>query len=127
MIALCQSSDEVILPTPWYFNNEMVLRQLGINLVPLRCPPPSFLPSVSTARSLITPKTKAIILVSPNNPTGAIYPKQLLKEFASLAYEQGIALVLDETYREFVGGRPHDLFAETEWRKYLIHLFSFSK
>ncbi|GAA5873313.1 hypothetical protein JCM16303_001089 [Sporobolomyces ruberrimus] len=127
MIALCQSGDEVILPTPWYFNHEMVLRQLSISLVPLPCSAPSFLPSVSLARSLITSRTKAIVLVSPNNPTGAVYPRELLKEFAELAIEKGLALELDETYRDFVEGRPHDLFAETEWRKYLIHLFSFSK
>jgi len=127
MIALCQAGDEVILPTPWYFNNEMVLRQLSITLIPLPCSPPSFLPSVATARSLVTPKTRAIVLVSPNNPTGAIYPKELLREFAELAKESGVALVLDETYREFVEGRPHDLFEETEWMKYLVHLFSFSK
>ncbi|GAA5968566.1 hypothetical protein JCM3765_003513 [Sporobolomyces pararoseus] len=127
MIALCRSGDEVILPTPWYFNHEMILRQLGVSLVPLPCQPPSFLPSVFLARSLVTSKTKAIVLVTPNNPTGAVYPKELLKEFASLAEEMNLALVLDETYREFVDGRPHDLFAETEWRKYLIHLFSFSK
>jgi aspartate/methionine/tyrosine aminotransferase len=127
MIALCQSGDEVILPTPWYFNHEMVLKQLSISLVPLPCQPPSFLPSVDLARSLVTPRTKAIVLVTPNNPTGALYPKELLEDFANLAEEKGIALVLDETYRDFVDGRPHDLFAETEWRKYLVHLFSFSK
>ncbi|GAA6062286.1 hypothetical protein JCM10212_004374, partial [Sporobolomyces blumeae] len=127
MLALAQSGDQVILPTPWYFNNEMVLRQLGIDLVPLACPPPSFLPSVELARSLVTDKTKAIVLVSPNNPTGAVYPDSLLREFADLTRDKKIALVLDETYREFVDGRPHGLFAETEWREYLIHLFSFSK
>lgn len=127
MISLCQSGDEVILPTPWYFNNEMVLRQLSISLIPLPCSPPSFLPSVANARSLVTPKTRALVLVSPNNPTGAIYPKELLREFAELAKETGVALVLDETYRELVEGKPHDLFEETEWRKYLVHLFSFSK
>jgi len=127
MIALCQSGDEVILPTPWYFNNAMVLSQLSISLLPLPCSPPFFLPSPSIARSLITPRTKAIVLVSPNNPTGAIYPKELLKEFAELAKKKGIALVLDETYREFAEGRPHDLFEDQEWRDCLIHLFSFSK
>ena len=127
MIALCRSGDEVILPTPWYFNHEMILKQLGISLVPLPSQPPSFLPSISLAQSLVTSKTKAIVLVTPNNPTGAVYPKELLKEFSSLAMEKNLALVLDETYREFVDGRPHDLFSETQWRQYLIHLFSFSK
>ncbi|GAA6008556.1 hypothetical protein JCM11491_003347 [Sporobolomyces phaffii] len=127
IIALCQAGDEVILPTPWYFNHEMVLKQLSIGLVPLAAHPPTFLPSVSLARSLVTPKTKAIVLVTPNNPTGSIYPKELLREFATLAVEKGLALVLDETYRDFVEGRPHDLFCDADWRRYMIHLFSFSK
>ncbi|GAA5832893.1 hypothetical protein JCM3766R1_007080 [Sporobolomyces carnicolor] len=127
MIALCRAGDEVILPTPWYFNHEMVLRQLGISLVPLPCRPPSFLPSIELARSLVTDRTRAIVLVTPNNPTGAIYPTTLLSAFADLAKEKSIALILDETYREFVDGRPHDLFTRPDWRTYLVHLFSFSK
>ena len=127
MIALCRAGDEVILPTPWYFNHEMVLRQLGISLVPLPCRPPSFLPSIELARSLVTDRTRAIVLVTPNNPTGAIYPTILLSAFADLAKEKSIALILDETYREFVDGRPHDLFTRPDWRTYLVHLFSFSK
>ncbi|GAA5914213.1 hypothetical protein JCM6882_004752 [Rhodosporidiobolus microsporus] len=128
MLALARQGDEVIVPTPWYFNHEMILTQLGVTLVPLRCAPPAFLPSVADAAKLIRPgKTKAIVLVTPNNPTGAVYPPELLREFADLAEREKLPLVLDETYREFIEGRPHELFAETEWRKYLIHLFSFSK
>ncbi|GAA5857622.1 hypothetical protein JCM8547_004302 [Rhodosporidiobolus lusitaniae] len=129
VLALACPGDEMILPTPWYFNHEMTLTQLGITLVPLRCSPPSFLPSPSECASLIRRgKTKAIVLVTPNNPTGAVYPEELLREFAELAEREGVPLVLDETYREFVKGRPHGLFADgAQWRKYLIHLFSFSK
>lgn len=127
MLALAAPGDEVILPTPWYFNHQMSLNQLGLSLVPLRCAPPSFLPSPAECAQLVTPRTKAIVLVSPNNPTGAIYPPELLRQFAELAQERKVALIVDETYREFVTGRPHDLFAETDWRSYLIHLFSFSK
>lgn len=127
MLALAQPGDQVILPTPWYFNHAMTLEQLAISLVPLPCPAPTFLPSLSQCAQLVTPRTRAIVLVSPNNPTGAVYPPELLREFAALARENKVALVLDETYRDFVDGRPHGLFAETAWREYLVHLFSFSK
>lgn len=127
MLALARPGDEIILPSPWYFNHSMTLDQLGLTLVPLRCLPPNFLPSVEECERLITPRTKALVLVSPNNPTGAVYPPDLLKQFAELAEEKKVALVLDETYRDFLEERPHDLFAETNWRRYLIHLFSFSK
>jgi aspartate/methionine/tyrosine aminotransferase len=108
----------------------MTLTQLGITILPLACSAPSFLPSVSAATSLISAhpgKVKGIVLVTPNNPTGAIYPDELLHDFAKLAAKEKVPLVIDETYREFVQERPHSLFAKTEWRKYLIHLFSFSK
>jgi aspartate/methionine/tyrosine aminotransferase len=109
----------------------MTLTQLGIIPVALPCLPPTFQPSPALCRTLITAETRAIILVTPNNPTGAIYPASLIKEFADLAREKRIALVIDETYREFMEGRPHELFcAEAEgedWRGYLIQLFSFSK
>lgn len=106
----------------------MTLTQLGINPVPLPCAPPSFLPSPALCKSLITPRTRAIVLITPNNPTGAIYPAELIKEFGELARESGVALVVDETYREFLQGRPHELFVDApEWRGFLVHLFSFSK
>ncbi|KAI5477786.1 aspartate aminotransferase [Pseudohyphozyma bogoriensis] len=128
-VSLCSAGDEVILPSPWYFNNEMTLAQLGITTVPLVCEAPLFLPSPAKAASLITEKTRAIVLVTPNNPTGAIYPPSLIKEFAELAKERGLALILDETYREFIpeGARAHELFADDGWKDVLIQLFSFSK
>ncbi|GAA5894730.1 uncharacterized protein JCM6883_002192 [Sporobolomyces salmoneus] len=127
MLTLCAPGDSVLVPTPYYFNHHMTLSQLSLSLIPLPCHAPHFLPSVDLARSLITSRTKAIVLVTPNNPTGALYPRELLKEFAELAKEKKVALVLDETYRDFVDGRPHDLFVDPEWREYLIQLFSFSK
>jgi aspartate/methionine/tyrosine aminotransferase len=75
------------------------------------------------------PRVKAIVLVTPNNPTGAEYPGEVVAAFAALARRRGAALVLDETYRDFDGreGRPHDLFADPDWRETLVHLYSFSK
>lgn len=106
----------------------MTLTQLGVHAVPLPCSAPTFFPSPAVARDLITEKTRAIVLVTPNNPTGAIYPPELLQEFADLVREKKLALILDETYREFiVERRPHYLFQDAKWRDYLVHLFSFSK
>lgn len=127
MLALAEPGDEIILPTPWYFNHQMSLEQLGLSLVPLPCYAPDFLPSPKDCIDLISDRTRAIVLVSPNNPTGAIYPRELISRFAVLAQAKNIALILDETYRDFVDGPPHHLFAKTDWPAYLIHLFSFSK
>ncbi|MCX8508776.1 MAG: aminotransferase class I/II-fold pyridoxal phosphate-dependent enzyme, partial [Rhodobacteraceae bacterium] len=77
----------------------------------------------------ITPRTRAIVLISPNNPGGVEYPASLLRQFFDLARARSIALIVDETYRDFDSrpGPVHDLFADPDWRGTLIQLYSFSK
>jgi len=125
---LAGANDEVILPTPWYFNHKMWLDMQGITTKPLPCGP-DMLPDPDYAATLITPRTRAIVLVTPNNPTGAEYPADLLQQFYDLAQKNGIALIVDETYRDFDArtGAPHDLFADPNWPNTLIQLYSFSK
>lgn len=132
VMAIAERGDEVILPVPWYFNHQMTLQMLGVEVVPLPISIESgFVPKVDHAEALITSRTRAIALVSPNNPTGVAYPPSLLQSFAHLASKHNIALILDETYRDFVEqGPPHDLFTPRDgwdWRSTLVHLFSFSK
>ncbi|MGE0715854.1 MAG: aminotransferase [Alphaproteobacteria bacterium] len=130
MMTLAQAGDEVILPLPYYFNHQMWLDMLGVRAVhlPFR-PDRDGVPDPAEAAALIGPRTRAIVLVSPNNPTGAIYPPETIAEFAALARRHGIALVLDETYKDFLptDGAAHGLFADTEWPETLVQLYSFSK
>jgi aspartate/methionine/tyrosine aminotransferase len=68
--------------------------------------------------------------VTPNNPTGAVYPPELLAELFALCRKHGAWLILDETYRDFLPeshGRPHALLSEPGWEDTLILLYSFSK
>ena len=131
MMALARAGENVLLPTPWYFNHEMTLTMLGVEARPLPCAPEAgFVPDVATAEALIDSRTRAIVLVTPNNPTGAIYPPQTIAAFAELARRRGLWLVLDETYRDFLpegSGRPHEAFAAGDWRDTVIGLYSFSK
>ncbi len=132
VMALATRDHSVIVPTPWYFSHAMALGVLGVRAVPLPCRAEAgFVPSVDDARRLIDDSTRAILLITPNNPTGATYPPGVIAAFADLAREVGVALLLDETYRDFLpagaGGRPHDLFADERWRDTLVHLYSFSK
>ncbi len=131
MLALAKAGDAVILPAPWYFNHKMTLDMLGVTAVPLPCrAEDGFVPAVTEARALIGARTRAIVLVSPNNPTGATYPPTVLEAFQDLARETGLALVLDETYRDFLPEgrtRPHALFESAGWRDTTIQLYSFSK
>ena len=125
---LCAPGDEVILPTPWYFNHKMWLTMNAMVPVPLPTDD-ALLPDPDRAAALITDKTRAIVLVSPNNPGGVEYPADLILALYTLCKSRGIALILDETYRDFhsLSGAPHPLFTDPDWADTLIHLYSFSK
>lgn len=130
LLSLAKAGDQVILPRLHYFNHDMWLRMQGIEPVSLDFRPESgAIPAVQDAASLIGPKTRAIVLISPNNPTGAAYPRETIHAFYKLARQRGIALILDETDKDFLpeGERPHDLFGEPAWRGTLVQLYSFSK
>jgi aspartate/methionine/tyrosine aminotransferase len=120
--------EAVILPTPWYFNHKMWLDMAGVRAVTLPCGADG-LPDPERAAALVDRDVRAIVLVSPNNPTGAEYPSALIAAFRDLCAARGLALILDETYRDFhsCAGAPHDLFARPGWDDTLIHLYSFSK
>ena len=128
MSTLAAAGDEVILPTPWYFNHKMWLDMQGVKTVPLPAGA-GLIPEAEAAALLITPRTRAIVLVSPNNPGGAEYPAQTLAAFRDLCRARGLALIVDETYRDFDSrsGAPHDLFTDPDWDDTLIQLYSFSK
>jgi aspartate/methionine/tyrosine aminotransferase len=130
LLALARAGDEVILPLPYYFNHQMWLDMQGIGArhLPFR-PERGGVPDPAEAAAMIGPRTRAIVLVTPNNPTGAVYPPEVIAEFFRLARRHDIALVLDETYRDFLpkDGAPHALFAEPDWRDTLVQLYSFSK
>ncbi|WP_431304413.1 aminotransferase [Sediminicoccus sp. BL-A-41-H5] len=129
MKVLAAPGDNVLVPTPWYFNHEMALTMAGVEARPLPCrAEDGFVPDVALAATLLDDRTRAILLVSPNNPTGAVYPPEIIAAFAELARARGLALVLDETYRDFLPNTvPHRLFSDPEWGDVLVHLYSFSK
>ena len=132
ILAVAKAGDAVLLPEPWYFNHQMTLQMLGIRVVPLPCRAEhGFVPDVAEARDLMRRHAcRALVLVTPNNPTGAIYSAAVLRGLAELAAESGAWLVLDETYRDFLNtaeARPHDLLADRHHADRLIQLYSFSK
>ena len=121
-------NDEVIIPTPWYFNHHMWLQMAGVKTVPLQTDS-NMIPIFEKAEALITNKTRAIVLVSPNNPSGSIYSNELLQKFYKLCSSNDIRLILDETYKDFHPNvsQPHKLFENTDWHQTLTILYSFSK
>ena len=127
IMALARAGDGVMLPSPWYFNHKMALDMLGIETVALPCRPEAgFVPNVVDAQRLLSDRVRAIVMVTPNNPTGAIYPPKTVAAFHGLCREHGIALIIDETYRDFMSGAPH--FSLTSgWAENIVQLYSFSK
>ncbi len=128
LMTLCGEGDEVILPVPCYFNHRMWNDMTGICTVALPAGP-DLVPEPAEAAALITSRTRAIVLVSPNNPGGVEYPAETLRAFLDLCRARAIALVIDETYRDFDSrsGPAHDLFCDPDWADTLIQLYSFSK
>ena len=128
MSVLCEPGDRVIMPVPYYFNYDMWLSMAGVEAAYLACSG-DMLPSVEDAGALVNNRTRAIVLVTPNNPTGRVYPPDLISAFARLAAERGLHLIIDETYRGFraTTGPSHDLFGNPQWDRSVIQIHSFSK
>lgn len=130
LMALGRAGDNVVVPVPYFFNHTMWFGMLGIEAryIPAMAADSPW-PSPADAVPLIDARTRAIVLCSPNNPTGAIYPPQVIEGFFELARDRGIALVIDETYKDFreEAGPAHGIFARKDWPEAFVHLYSFSK
>ncbi len=125
------AGDSVLLTNPCYFNHETTLNMLGIGVRYVSCRTANgFVPDPEAVAEAISGDVRALALVSPNNPTGAIYPPALFAELFDLCRRRGIWLILDETYRDFLPNAekpPHDLFSRRGWEDTFISLYSFSK
>jgi aspartate/methionine/tyrosine aminotransferase len=120
----------VILPSPYYFNHQMWLSMNGVEPRHIASmDQEGAVPSVSEAAALIDHHTRAIVLVTPNNPTGTVFPPSAIAQFFELCRSRNIALVIDETYKDFRSNPapPHELFQHPDWRNTFVQLYSFSK
>ncbi len=130
-MALARAGDTVLMTNPFYFNQETTLAMLGIDIELVPCDAhDGFLPDIEAIESALRPGIRALALVTPNNPTGSVYPPALLRRIYDLCRANRTWLILDETYRDFLAegsGGPHDLLAVTGWQNSLVCLYSFSK
>ncbi len=131
LMTIARMGDTVLLPTPWFWNHQQTCAMLGIEARALPCQAEDgFVPDPSRAEALLDPSVRAIVLITPNNPTGAVYSPEVIASFAALCQRRGIWLIMDETYRDFLPegqDRAHDLFAAPSWTESVIQLYSFSK
>ncbi len=131
LMTLCDPGDEVIIPEPYYTNVGSFAKSAGVVLQPVtsRIETAFALPPLEEFEQRITGKTKAILLCSPNNPTGYVYSKEELEGILKLASERNLFLIVDEVYREFCydGESFTSSLTFTEHLERIVVVDSFSK
>jgi aminotransferase len=112
-LALLDPGDEVLVPDPAWLHYQWCAQLCGAKVVPVPCYAENeFVPDVATVASLITPKTRMLVVNTPNNPTGAVYPRELLEDLAKLAQKHDLLVMSDEIYERMVyGGATHTSLA----------------
>ena len=128
VLAITEPGDEIILPVPFYFNHEMAIEMAGCRTV--RVPTDNaYQLDVDAIRRAITPRTRAIVTVTPNNPTGAVYPESTLREVNRICGEHGLFHLSDEVYEYFTFGAAKHVSpgAFENAQRHTISLFSLSK
>jgi aspartate aminotransferase len=103
MNTIADSNDEIIIPEPFYANYNGFATACGVKVVPVvsKLEDNFALPPIEDFEKLITPRTKAILICNPGNPTGYLYSKEEIQKLAALVKKHNIFLVADEVYREF--------------------------
>jgi len=110
MGTIMDTEDEIIIPEPFYANYNGFATASGINIIPIvsKIEDNFALPPIAEFEKLISPKTKAILICNPGNPTGYLYSKQEINQLAELVKKHNLFLIADEVYREFAyDGRTH--------------------
>ncbi|WP_346900051.1 pyridoxal phosphate-dependent aminotransferase [Clostridium sp. UBA7503] len=104
LTAICDVDDEVIIPEPFYTNYAGFAQGAGVKVVPFitKAEEGFHLPGKEVIISKITPKTKAIMVSNPGNPTGVVYTENEIRMLADICKENNLFLIADEVYREFV-------------------------
>jgi alanine-synthesizing transaminase len=128
LTALAESGDEVLVPVPTYPLYTAVLAKIGARPVFYRTDPArGWLPDVDHIRSLITPATRALVVIDPNNPTGATYPGDIRRELVELADRHNFPLLADEVYADLAFDGPVRAIAAENLNAPVISFSSLSK
>lgn len=110
LFATCNPGDEVIIPEPFYANYNSFAMEAGVKIIPIESSIESgfALPSVEAFQRLINPRTRAIMICNPNNPTGYLYSKEEITALGELVKKHDLYLFADEVYSDFCyDGREH--------------------
>lgn len=130
-LACLNPGDEVIIPEPFYANYNSFALSSGIKVVPIRTYIENDfdLPAIESFEALITPRTKAIMICNPGNPTGVLYPKASLEKLKEIVLTHDLYLIADEVYREFAydGHEHHSILSFEGLENHAIVVDSISK
>ena len=128
LTALAESGDDVLVPVPTYPLYTAVLAKIGARPVFYRTDPArGWLPDVDHIRSLITPATRALVVIDPNNPTGATYSAEVRRELVELADRHNFPLLADEVYADLAFDGPVAAIAAENPQAPVISFSSLSK
>lgn len=129
--SIMDSDDEIIIPEPFYANYNGFSTASNIKVVPVisKIEDNFSLPAIEEFEKLITPKTKAILICNPGNPTGYLYSKDEIKKLAHIVKKHDLFLIADEVYREFVydGNEFYSIMQEEGLENHAIMIDSVSK
>ena len=128
ILTLLKPNESIIMPSPFYFNSVMAIKLAGGNVVEVPTGP-GFQPDPAGIEKAIDEKTRGIFLVSPNNPTGAVYGKDTVDKIVDLCIQHDIVLISDETYSRMVfdGASHYSPRLRRDAADHVITLGSFSK
>lgn len=128
ILAITDPGDEVIIQTPYYFNHEMAITMADCTAVPVPTDA-NYQLDLEAIRGAITPRTRAVVTISPNNPTGAVYVAAALGEVNRICARSGIYHISDEAYEYFTfGGASHfSPGSIKQSAEHTISLYSLSK
>jgi aspartate/methionine/tyrosine aminotransferase len=128
MMAITDPGDEIILLRPYYFNHEMAVNMVSCKAVTVDTDS-TYQPCLEKISSAITSKTKAVVTVSPNNPSGAVYPASTLESINKICKENGIYHISDEAYEYFTYGdiKHYSVASDPDSHEHTISLYSLSK
>jgi len=128
VMAVAQAGDEVLLPDPGWPNYTLMCRSLGVQPVPYPLRPQNgFLPDPEELATLVTSRTTAIMLNTPSNPTGAVFPEGTIRAIVEVASRHDLWIISDEVYEQIVFEGSHVSPAQLDGDGRVIRAFSFSK
>ncbi len=131
MGSIADADDEIIIPEPFYANYNGFATASGVKIVPVisKIEDNFALPPISEFEKLITPKTKAILICNPGNPTGYLYSKEEIQKLAAIVKKHDLFLIADEVYREFTydGSKHYSILEEVGLDENAIIIDSVSK